>query len=164
MSSPLQERQRPLFPRQWGACWVGCQLWDQLKMEEFWRPLLTDSREGTCWYHILQTLTLYRLIDPGSEWRLRRHWFANSAMADLLDEDFSLANKDNFYRCLDKLIEHRQKLFVHLRKRWEDMFEFSKTRDALAILYSAHPGARGFQGYERGLGNQAHFPPGYGPN
>lgn len=110
-------------PRQWGACWVGCQLWDQLKMEEFWRPLLTDSREGTCWYHILQTLTLYRLIDPGSEWRLHRHWFANSAMADLLDEDFSLANKDNLYRCLDKLIEHRQKLFVHLRKRWEDMFE-----------------------------------------
>ena len=110
-------------PRQWGACWVGCQLWDQLKMEEFWRPLLTDSREGTCWYHILQTLTLYRLIDPGSEWRLHRHWFANSAMADLLDEDFSLANKDNLYRCLDKLLEHRQKLFVHLRKRWEDMFE-----------------------------------------
>ena len=110
-------------PRQWGACWVGCQLWDQLKMEEFWRPLLADSREGTCWYHILQTLTLYRLIDPGSEWRLHRHWFANSAMADLLDEDFSLANKDNLYRCLDKLIEHRQKLFVHLRKRWEDMFE-----------------------------------------
>jgi len=110
-------------PRQWGACWVGFQLWDQLKMEEFWRPLLTDSREGTCWYHILQTLTLYRLIDPGSEWRLHRHWFANSAMADLLDEDFSLANKDNLYRCLDKLLEHRQKLFVHLRKRWEDMFE-----------------------------------------
>ena len=102
---------------------MGCQLWDQLKMEEFWRPLLTDSREGTCWYHILQTLTLYRLIDRGSEWRLHRHWFANSAMADLLDEDFSLANKDNLYRCLDKLLEYRQKLFVHLRKRWEDMFE-----------------------------------------
>jgi len=67
-------------PRQWGACWVGCRLWDQLKLEEFWRDRLPDSREGTCWRHGLQTLTVYRLIDPGSEWRLHRQWFANSAM------------------------------------------------------------------------------------
>jgi hypothetical protein len=52
--------------RQWGACWVGCQLWDQLQLEPFWRERLADSREGTCWRHVLQTLTIYRLIDPGS--------------------------------------------------------------------------------------------------
>ena len=109
-------------PRQWGACWVGCRLWDQLQLEEFWRQRLPDSREGTCWRHVLQTLTIYRLIDPGSEWRLHREWFKNSAMADLLAEDFSLAQKDNLYRCLDKLLEHRDDLFRHLRARWEDLF------------------------------------------
>jgi transposase len=109
-------------PRQWGACWVGCRLWDQLKLEEFWRDRLPDSREGTCWRHVLQTLTVYRLIDPGSEWRLHRQWFQNSAMADLLDEDFGLAEKDNLYRCLDKLLPHRKALFQHLRRRWEDLF------------------------------------------
>jgi transposase len=109
-------------PRQWGACWVGCQLWDQLQLEEFWRQRLPDSREGTCWRHVLQTLTVYRLIDPGSEWRLHRHWFQNSAMADLLNEDFGLAEKDNLYRCLDKLLPHRTALFQHLRRRWEDLF------------------------------------------
>jgi transposase len=109
-------------PRQWGACWVGCQLWDQLQLEEFWRDRLPDSREGTCWRHVLQTLTVYRLIDPGSEWRLHRQWFANSAMADLLDEDFGLAEKGNLYRCLDKLLPHRTALFQHLRRRWEDLF------------------------------------------
>jgi len=109
-------------PRQWGACWVGCQLWDQLRLEEFWRERLPDSREGTCWRKVLQTLTLYRLIDPGSEWRLHREWFKNSALADLLEEDFSLAEKDNLYRCLDKLLEHREALFRHLRQRWEDLF------------------------------------------
>jgi transposase len=71
---------------------------------------------------VLQTLTVYRLIDPGSEWRLHRHWFQNSAMADLLDEDFGLAEKDNLYRCLDKLLPHRTALFQHLRRRWEDLF------------------------------------------
>jgi len=109
-------------PRQWGACWVGCQLWDELQLDEFWRERLPDSREGTSWRHVLQTLTVYRLIDPGSEWRLHRQWFKNSAMADLLAADFSLAQKDNLYRCLDKLLPHRDALFQHLRRRWEDLF------------------------------------------
>ncbi|HKX62126.1 MAG TPA: IS1634 family transposase, partial [Verrucomicrobiae bacterium] len=109
-------------PRQWGACWIGCQLWDQLQLDEFWSQRLLASREGTNWLHVLQTLTVYRLIDPGSEWRLHREWFKNSAMADLLDEDFSLAEKDTLYRCLDKLTAHRQALFQHLRGRWEDLF------------------------------------------
>jgi transposase len=109
-------------PRQWGACWVGCQLWDQLQLDEFWRERLPDSREGTSWRHVLQTLTIYRLIDPGSEWRLHREWFKNSALADLLGADFSLAQKDTLYRCLDRLLQHRQALFQHLRCRWEDLF------------------------------------------
>ena len=109
-------------PRQWGACWVGCQLWEQLQLEAFWRERLLDSREGTCWHNVLETLVIYRLVDPGSEWRLHREWFKNSAMADLLAEDFSLAQKDNLYRCLDKLLMHRDALFKHLRARWEDLF------------------------------------------
>lgn len=109
-------------PRQWGACWVGCQLWNPLRMDQFWRPLLPPSREGTDWKSILQTLTIYRLVDPGSEWRLHRQWFQNSALADLLDEDFALAQKNNLYRCLDKLLAHRTARFKHLRQRWEDLF------------------------------------------
>lgn len=109
-------------PRQWGACWVGCRLWDQLHLDEFWRERLPDSREGTCWRQVLATLTVYRLIDPGSEWRLHRQWFQNSAMADLLGADFGLAQKDNLYRCLDKVLEHRPALFQHLRQRWADLF------------------------------------------
>ena len=109
-------------PRQWGACWLACHLWEQLGMDEFWRDRLADSREGTCWRHVLETLTVYRLIDPGSEWRLHRQWFQNSAMADLLEEDFSLAEKNALYRCLDKVLEHRPALFQHLRRRWEDLF------------------------------------------
>jgi transposase len=109
-------------PRQWGACWVACHLWQQLQMDEFWQDRLPASREGTEWRHVLQTLVAYRLISPGSEWRLHREWFGNSAMADLLDEDFALAEKDTLYRCLDKVLTHRTALFKHLRQRWEDLF------------------------------------------
>jgi transposase len=86
------------------------------------RPLLPPSREGADWKNILQTLTIYRLLDPGSEWRLHRQWFQNSALADLLNEDFALAEKNNLYGCLDKLLGHRPALFKHLRQRWEDLF------------------------------------------
>jgi hypothetical protein len=66
-------------PRQWGACWLACQLYEQLDLDRFWAPRLPDSREGTCWKHIVQTNVCYRLIDPGSEWRLHRLWFEQSA-------------------------------------------------------------------------------------
>jgi hypothetical protein len=62
-------------PRQWGACWLACVLYEQLGLDRFWADRLPDSREGTCWQHVLQTLVCYRLIDPGSEWRLHRQWF-----------------------------------------------------------------------------------------
>jgi len=109
-------------PRQWGACWLACDLYERLGLDEFWAECLADSREGTCWQHILQTLVCYRLIDPGSEWRLHRQWFEQSAMGDLLDEDFSLVEKNALYRCLDKVLKHKEELFGHLRQRWQDLF------------------------------------------
>ncbi len=109
-------------PRQWGACWLACHLYEQLGLDEFWAERLVDSREGTCWQHILQTLVCYRLIDPGSEWRLHRQWFEQSAMGDLLDEDYSLVEKNSLYRCLDKVLKHKEQLFGHLRQRWQDLF------------------------------------------
>jgi hypothetical protein len=83
---------------------------------------LPDSREGTCWGHILQTLVCYRLIDPVSEWRLHRHWFDQSAMGDLLNEDYSLVEKNSLCRCLDKVLKHKEEFFGHLRQRWQDLF------------------------------------------
>jgi len=109
-------------PRQWGACWAFCRLWEQLKLDEFWGARLRDSREGTSWYHVLMVLTAYRLIDPGSEWRLHREWYARSAMGDLLGEDDALAAKDSLYRCQDKLLEHKEELFGFLKQRWQDLF------------------------------------------
>jgi transposase len=109
-------------PRQWGACWLACQLYEQLGLDQFWASCLPDSRKGTRWQHILQTLVCYRLIDPGSEWRLHRHWFEQSAMADILGADYGLVEKNALYRCLDKLLEHKAALFDHLRQRWQDLF------------------------------------------
>lgn len=112
-------------PRQWGACWLALHLWDLLKLDEFWAPRLSDSRKGTSWLNILKALCCYRLIDPGSEFRFHREWYVRSAMGDLLDADFSLAQKDKPYRCMDKLAQHRDDLFDFLKSRWGELFNAS---------------------------------------
>ena len=108
-----------------GACWAFCQLWEILKLDDFWEPLLPDSRKGTRWLDVLKVLCANRLIDPGSEWQVHREWFKRSAMRDLLGCSGAVSAKDTLYRCLDRVLPHRDKLFEFLRKRWADMFNAS---------------------------------------
>lgn len=109
-------------PRQYGACWLACDLWRQLGLDQFWADKLPPSREGTDWARLLQVSTAYRLIAPGSEWRCHRQWYDRSAMGDLLGPDFHWGGKDQLYVVLDRLLEHRLSLFTHLQARWKDLF------------------------------------------
>jgi hypothetical protein len=109
-------------PRQWGACWLAGQLWQELQLDRFWADRLPPSRKKTRWDQVLQVLATYRLIAPGSEWRLHRQWFGNSAMADLLGADFGLAEEHKLYACHDLLLQHKEALFSHLVGRWRDLF------------------------------------------
>ena len=109
-------------PRRWGACWLACELWDQVALDAFWSDRLGCSRQGTRWLNVFKTLVCYQLIEPGSEWRLHREWFEQSAMGDLLGEDFTLMQKDKLYRCLDKLLEHKRDFFSYLKGRWQLLF------------------------------------------
>jgi len=109
-------------PRQWGACWLASQLWEQLGLDRFWAERLPPSRKGTRWDWVLQILVFYRLIEPGSEWRLYRHWFEHSALADLLGVDLEVADIHKLYECHDRLLTHKRELFNHLTGRWKDLF------------------------------------------
>src|SRR5215471_18765001 len=48
-------------PRQWGGCWLACELYHQLQLDQFFSQRLAPSRKGTRWDLILQTLVCYRL-------------------------------------------------------------------------------------------------------
>jgi len=112
-------------PRQWGACWLVLTLWRELQLDRFWTERLPVSRKGTRWDQVLLVLVAYRLIAPGSEWRLHREWFEHSALADLLGADFGLAEIHKLYACHDHLLAHKQALFDHLVARWRDLFNAS---------------------------------------
>jgi transposase len=109
-------------PRRYGNCWLACQLWHQLGLDEFWQERLPQSREAVSWEKVLQLLVVNRLLDPGSEFRVHRQWFLGSAMDELLQSDFAVAEKDRLYRCLDRLLVHKDELFVFLKQKWADLF------------------------------------------
>jgi transposase len=109
-------------PRVFGNCWLACELWQQLGLDEFWRQRLPKGRETVSWEKVLRLLVVNRLLDPGSEFRVHRQWYVDSAMDELLESSFSVAEKDRLYRCLDRVLEHKQELFVFLRQKWADLF------------------------------------------
>ena len=109
-------------PRQWGACWLACKLYEQLGLDQFFGERLPPSRKGTRWDWIVKALCCYQLIDAGSEWKLHRSWYEKSAMGDLLGAGFELAEIHKLYHCLDRLMVHKRELFDHLTRRWKDLF------------------------------------------
>ena len=109
-------------PRAFGNCWLGCEIWRLLELDDFWREKLPEGREGVDWHKVVELLAVHRLVAPGSEWRLHRQWFDESAMDELLGEDFAVASKDRLYRCLDRLLPHKQELFRHLKQCWQTLF------------------------------------------
>jgi transposase len=109
-------------PRAFGACWLGCELWQQLGLAEFWQQRLPEAREAVSWEKVLQLEVVNCLLDPGSEFRLHRQWFVDSAMDELLETDFAVAAKDRLYRCLDRVLPYKQELFVWLKQKWADLF------------------------------------------
>jgi len=140
--------------RPYGNCWLGCELWRQLELDQFWEQRLPRGREWVAWAQVLELLVVNRLIEPGSEFRLHRHWFDQSGMDVLLGVDFAVAEKDRLYRCLDRIVEHRQELFQHLRQRWEDLFhpEFEVLLYDLTSTYvegEAELNAKAKRGYSR---------------
>jgi hypothetical protein len=117
--------------RPFGNCWLAGELWDQLELGRFWRSRIAGGREAVSWEKVLRLLVVNRLLEPGSEFRLHHHWFVSSSMDALLEEDFSVADKDRLYRCLDRILDHKTELFVWLRNKWAELF----TADFEVLLY-----------------------------
>lgn len=112
---------RLLHPRQWGACWLANEMWSLLHLDNFWSSRLPSSRKGTDWLGIYKTQVIYALLDHGSEWRLHRDWYGNTALRDILGTGEVLSD-DVLYRSLDNLLDHKAEFFSFLKRRWQDLF------------------------------------------
>ena len=119
------ERDASVAPAIFGDCWLGCLLWDELGLGPLLGRKLGGDRGGVPWDKVLQVLAVNRLCEPGSEFAVHRRWFLASAMDELLGLDFAVAAKDRLYRCLDRVLAHKEELCQFLVERWKTLFDAS---------------------------------------
>lgn len=74
------------------------------------------------WEKVLQLRVFIRLVAPANEFHVYRQWFLSTAMDELLCVNYASAEKDRLYRCLDRLLEHKQDLFAWLQQKWAELF------------------------------------------
>jgi transposase len=109
-------------PRQFGACWLGSRLWQELGLDQFFAEALQDRRGPVEWSKVIELLAVNRLCEPQSELGVHQRWFGTTAMDTILGTDDAVATKDRLYRALDKALEHKEALETHLGQRWRDLF------------------------------------------
>jgi transposase len=110
-------------PRSFGDCWLGCQIWDELQLDSFWKKRIDQFKTAIPFSKVLKLLVMNRLIKPGSEFYVHQHWFDKTAMDVLLDCDFTVAQKNRLYQCLDKILPYKTELCQYLKARWETLFD-----------------------------------------
>jgi len=109
--------------REFGSCWIGVKLWHLLELDRFWEERLGRLRGEVPWEKVTELLAVNRLCAPGSELSVHEKWYPKTGMSLLLDCNDAVAEKDRLYRCLDRLVEHKEALEGHLKRKWGELFQ-----------------------------------------
>jgi hypothetical protein len=105
-----------------GGCWLGLHISEQLGLVTLLEQLLPHGREDIPWSMMVMTLVLMRLCDPSSELRIAEHLYERSSLGDLLGIPQGKVNDDRLYRALDSLLPHKAKMEKHLKERLGTLF------------------------------------------
>src|ERR1700682_3867498 len=108
--------------RQFGACYVGLELWKRLELDRFFEQAMDDAPGDVPWSRVAALLAINRLCAPGSELAIEQRWFPSTALDDLLGMEESKINDTRLYRCLDRILPHKTKLERHLKDRYGELF------------------------------------------
>ena len=118
----LLKRVRLERTRQFGACWLGLELWKRLELDRFFEAALDDEPADVPWSRVAALLAINRLCAPGSELAIEQRWYPSTALDDLLGIEGGQINDTRLYRCLDRILPHKTKLERHLKERYGELF------------------------------------------
>lgn len=118
----LVNRVRLERARQFGACFLGWELWKRLQLDCFFQGALDEDAAEVPWSRVAAVLAINRLCAPGSELAIEERWYPSTALEDLLDLEEGKINDTRLYRCLDRLLPHKTKLEQHLKQRYGELF------------------------------------------
>jgi transposase len=108
--------------RQFGACWLGLELWRHLGLDRFFEECLEAQEADVPWSRVTAVLAINRLCAPGSELAIEERWYPSTALDDLLHIEEGKINDTRLYRCLDRILPHKTKLEQHLKQRYGELF------------------------------------------
>jgi len=108
--------------RQFGACFLGLELWKRLELDGFFEQAVDDEPAEVPWSRVAALLAINRLCAPGSELAIEQRWFPSTALDDLLQIEEGKINDTRLYRCLDRILPHKTKLERHLKNRYGELF------------------------------------------
>ena len=108
--------------RQFGACWLGLELWKRLELDRFFEAALDHEPADVPWSRVAALLAINRLCAPGSELAIEQRWYPSMALDDLLDIADGKINDTRLYRCLDRILPLKTKLERHLKERYGELF------------------------------------------
>jgi transposase len=108
--------------RQFGACWLGLELWKRLELDRFFEEAVDKQEVDVPWSRIAAVLAINRLCAPGSELAIEERWYPSTALDDLLGIEEGKINDTRLYRCLDQILAHKTKLERHLKQRYGELF------------------------------------------
>ena len=108
--------------RQFGACFLGLELWKRLELDRFFEQAVDDEAADVPWSRVAALLAINRLCAPGSELAIEQRWYPSTALDDLLEIEDGKINDTRLYRCLDRILPHKTKLERHLKDRYGELF------------------------------------------
>lgn len=108
--------------RQFGACFLGLELWKRLELDRFFAQAVDGEDADVAWSRVAALLAINRLCAPGSELAIEQRWYPSTALDDLLEIGEGKINDTRLYRCLDRLLPHKTKLERHLKERYGALF------------------------------------------
>ena len=108
--------------RQFGACYLGLEMWKRLELDRFFEVAIDAQEADVPWSRVAAVLAINRLCAPGSELSIEERWYPSTALDDLLGIEEGKINDTRLYRCLDRILPHKTKLERHLKERYGELF------------------------------------------
>jgi transposase len=108
--------------RQFGACFLGLEMWKRLELDRFFEQAVDGESVDVAWSRVTALLAINRLCAPGSELAVEQRWYPSTALDDLLQIEDGKINDTRLYRCLDRILPHKTKLERHLKNRYGELF------------------------------------------
>ena len=118
----LVNRVRLERTRQFGACYLGLELWRRLELDRFFEQAVDGDSADVPWSRVVALLAINRLCAPGSELAIEQRWYPATALDDLLAIEEGKINDTRLYRCLDRILPHKVKLEQQLKERYGALF------------------------------------------